>query len=337
MTINETIESYTKEQYEKLYVELFSLSQLIQHIGLQDTINVRAKVIRKLESYDIYKINNCSDDAIISTTLSSTSYGQICNQLDLINCSINIKCIRVRQQKLHCDLSHLYKHNSKLIEPPTIKPVVQDGYKICNCCKQLLSNQLFRKNKDIPGGFHYNCKSCSNIKHNKRLKTHVFQQQRMKYTSKTRRDYNAVITQRIKTYLGCMACGENSHHCVLEYHHMNDDKDMNIGQQHSRSINVLFNEIKKCICLCANCHRKVHHNILNVDHLPIISADVIDHVLSIENIDPTYTLAESINTHWIYNKHLDVQMKIPFDKVDEYINNGYILGTRFDYKKQVES
>jgi len=63
-----------------------------------------------------------------------------------------------------------------------------------------------------------------------------------------------------KSKLKCSKCPEN-HPACLEFHHVNDDKDMDIGGAVTQgwSWARIENEIKKCIVLCSNCHRKLHY------------------------------------------------------------------------------
>lgn len=65
-----------------------------------------------------------------------------------------------------------------------------------------------------------------------------------------------------KSTLQCSKCDE-SHPACLDFHHINgEDKKIEIaafsGQTYSKQ--YMLNEIKKCIVLCANCHRKHHYN-----------------------------------------------------------------------------
>ncbi len=64
-----------------------------------------------------------------------------------------------------------------------------------------------------------------------------------------------------KGSLSCQMCGEN-HISALDFHHV--EKTSN-----NRAVNTLvsnynfkeaYEEVKKCVVLCANCHRKHHHN-----------------------------------------------------------------------------
>lgn len=64
-----------------------------------------------------------------------------------------------------------------------------------------------------------------------------------------------------KGSLSCEMCGE-SHISTFDFHHIEKHPD-------NRAVNRLvsdynfkeaYEEIKKCMVLCANCHRKHHHN-----------------------------------------------------------------------------
>ena len=65
---------------------------------------------------------------------------------------------------------------------------------------------------------------------------------------------------------GCIICGESELVC-LDFHHVNqEDKSFEIGNYfHIKPIKVVEEEIKKCVILCANCHRKVHAGLVNLD------------------------------------------------------------------------
>nr|DAV04229.1 MAG TPA: INTRON TRANSFERASE [Caudoviricetes sp.] len=43
------------------------------------------------------------------------------------------------------------------------------------------------------------------------------------------------------------------------------EKDFTIGKNRSKGKENLLKEIKKCVCLCANCHRKVHAGIIDLN------------------------------------------------------------------------
>lgn len=57
----------------------------------------------------------------------------------------------------------------------------------------------------------------------------------------------------------CAKCGETRGY-VLQYHHIDPKtKSISIGASCARDANLIENEIKKCVCLCANCHKEFHH------------------------------------------------------------------------------
>ena len=64
-----------------------------------------------------------------------------------------------------------------------------------------------------------------------------------------------------KSSLGCGNCGEN-HPACLEFHHINPkEKKFSLGRAKSHlTMKSLKTEIAKCRVLCANCHRKKHHD-----------------------------------------------------------------------------
>ena len=78
-----------------------------------------------------------------------------------------------------------------------------------------------------------------------------------KITSKTARDRMRVY---INTHLQanpCIDCGE-SNTIVLEFDHINDDKEFNISDAVRSGYGMprIIAEIAKCEVRCANCHRK---------------------------------------------------------------------------------
>lgn len=79
------------------------------------------------------------------------------------------------------------------------------------------------------------------------------------------KQFNAKILNTAKklnliTKLGdcCSMCGESSP-WKLEFHH-DGDKTFDINSKRDGRISVLLEEIENCICVCGNCHRKIHHN-----------------------------------------------------------------------------
>ena len=62
----------------------------------------------------------------------------------------------------------------------------------------------------------------------------------------------------------CVVCGESEPVCI-DFHHINPlEKDFTIGKCRGRSKEWLYEEISKCVCLCSNCHRKVHAGLIDL-------------------------------------------------------------------------
>jgi hypothetical protein len=78
------------------------------------------------------------------------------------------------------------------------------------------------------------------------------------YRIKKRRDAAAGVS-RAKAGLrsgGCVLCGYSKCAAALEFHHIGDDKERDVGK--IRSATALKREAAKCIVVCANCHREIH-------------------------------------------------------------------------------
>jgi hypothetical protein len=61
---------------------------------------------------------------------------------------------------------------------------------------------------------------------------------------------------------GCSKCNEKRPWVIDAHHKDPETKSFAIGTA-MRGINVLKEELNKCIPLCSNCHRDLHHNLEN--------------------------------------------------------------------------
>jgi len=67
----------------------------------------------------------------------------------------------------------------------------------------------------------------------------------------------------------CTVCGYDKHPGVLDFHHI-DPSTKSFGVSSggfSRSWTSIETEIKKCILVCANCHREIELGIYDMDKL----------------------------------------------------------------------
>jgi hypothetical protein len=63
----------------------------------------------------------------------------------------------------------------------------------------------------------------------------------------------------------CQICGYNRCHRALEFHHIDPKtKDFQVMlKQASMSLSRMREEAKKCVLLCANCHREVEADLVD--------------------------------------------------------------------------
>ena len=68
----------------------------------------------------------------------------------------------------------------------------------------------------------------------------------------------------------CAKCGENRAY-VIDFHHINpDEKRFNISTRATHySVNTVKEEVKKCVCLCRNCHIEFHYLYGNKPKKPV--------------------------------------------------------------------
>jgi uncharacterized protein affecting Mg2+/Co2+ transport len=67
-----------------------------------------------------------------------------------------------------------------------------------------------------------------------------------------------------KSTLSCIICSESESVC-LDFHHKNSkQKEFSIGHALDKGKLSMMKEIKKCIVLCANCHRKLHAGLIKL-------------------------------------------------------------------------
>lgn len=59
----------------------------------------------------------------------------------------------------------------------------------------------------------------------------------------------------------CVKCGESRFY-VIDFHHVDPNQKLfsiSDGQKAHKSKEEVINEIKKCVCLCKNCHKEFHY------------------------------------------------------------------------------
>ena len=77
---------------------------------------------------------------------------------------------------------------------------------------------------------------------------------------------NRTKLRAIDAFGGCCGvCGYNKCTTALEFHHIDsENKDFAISSMTKLNWNIIVNELKKCICVCSNCHREIHFGITKI-------------------------------------------------------------------------
>lgn len=87
--------------------------------------------------------------------------------------------------------------------------------------------------------------------------------------------------QRIIDVMGgkCTLCGYNRCNDALDLHHLNpEEKDFEVSFRPCISWDRTSAEIKKCILLCANCHREVHSGMITQELTSSFNQDICDKI-----------------------------------------------------------
>lgn len=88
-----------------------------------------------------------------------------------------------------------------------------------------------------------------------------------------------LFVNAVKAEVGCQVCGEREPVCI-DFHHVDPaTKKYTLGARFSRQTTDperVMAEMRKCICLCANCHRKHHWGTLDTSTLaPVDDATML--------------------------------------------------------------
>jgi len=134
--------------------------------------------------------------------------------------------------------------------------------KTCTKCNVEKNTTDFRKDKSKHDGLQPFCKERARAHH----RSNYSEKYSEKYNARNeeRRSKHLALLNEYKKTLKCVSCGESEPVC-LEFHHIDPTtKEFTIGASMQRSWESIKSEIDKCICLCANCHKKVHAGILDL-------------------------------------------------------------------------
>jgi len=145
--------------------------------------------------------------------------------------------------------------------------------KICNVCGLEKPLEEFVKQKRNKDGRDNICKKC-NVKRFKKWKENnrksflAYQRKYNEGRKEKKKQEAAKKRKEIRLFLheykkdkSCEICGYNKVPDILVFHHVDQgQKSFKIAERNSSTVEILKEEIEKCILVCPNCHRKLHWN-----------------------------------------------------------------------------
>jgi hypothetical protein len=138
--------------------------------------------------------------------------------------------------------------------------------KICNVCNTEKPVSDFHKKRK---SYDYACKECKRVKRKEWYKNN--KQYEIDRNQKRKEMLRNWVSE-IKESRGCFVCDENVGIC-LDFHHLDStQKETGImtAWNNGRSKKTILKEMKKCIVLCSNCHRKIHGGIFTLPPISLI-------------------------------------------------------------------
>jgi predicted HNH restriction endonuclease len=148
-------------------------------------------------------------------------------------------------------------------------------YKKCSKCSEEKPStaEFFYRCKHVKSGLRADCKECSStygklwrqnnpehvIAWNQRLRGEEGYKERKRVYDRNRS--RETKKQLIDHFGGkCTFCGYDKCLAAFDFHHINpEEKSFEVGRNIlSKKFETLLKEAKKCVLLCANCHRELH-------------------------------------------------------------------------------
>lgn len=147
--------------------------------------------------------------------------------------------------------------------------------RVCYKCKKDKPLKDFHKDANDKDGHARLCRICTSAYAREYYAKNLERQQagsRKRYLenkdvikgrARGRRDRRKRHLRRYKAMCGCAHCGYKDSPVALDFHHTGD-KSGEVSRMLSHTRSELFKEVRKCIVLCANCHRIEHHKGENI-------------------------------------------------------------------------
>jgi hypothetical protein len=105
---------------------------------------------------------------------------------------------------------------------------------------------------------HSHCKDCKTKVDNKYYASSNERRRKIRKRALSYYQYLNEYVKRLKRFGKCSKC-EDCRWYVLDFHHLKSKKYDIPKISRNGSMRLLKEEIRKCVLLCANCHRELHY------------------------------------------------------------------------------
>ena len=163
--------------------------------------------------------------------------------------------------------------------------------KRCTKCGVEKPKEFFSKQSRQKDGLSSWCKSCcSEYKHGREDANREYQRMYYHKHNEAKKQYRKDKLEQIhQLKQSCVKCGETRPY-VIDFHHIDPStKAFEPSQLINASNSKLADELKKCVCLCRNCHAEFHYWYGNKPENPVedlkkyLGADPWDLVVEIKS------------------------------------------------------
>lgn len=133
---------------------------------------------------------------------------------------------------------------------------MEEPTKTCRLCKENKPVSEYHPNKQCKQGVVGTCKVCYKIRITKWYSDN--RSRRQEVANDRTRSRKALAVKMFGDK--CHDCGNTYPQCVYQFHHLDPSKkDVNPSKSLTRGPTRMFDELKKCVMLCANCHMIRHY------------------------------------------------------------------------------
>lgn len=191
------------------------------------------KIVNKdIENYELLL------ESVLQTSIAPSTY--LTGKLSKQKVSIGLLNLFGEQQHKAKNTSFNFYFLKQYREE--VLKINKDSIKTCSSCKLELPIDNFYANGYQPSGkkkYKSKCKNCQIAQNDSRK--------------------DLLVLEIFGSY-SCKICGYSKCRQALECHHIDPSiKEYEISNLNSCNKDIILQELKKCILVCANCHREIHY------------------------------------------------------------------------------